>query len=61
MEPGERNTIGLQSKLCLKPLIYKKASMKVLKVLNGVGRGLSEEKNEKVLFLLHNEAPKSQQ
>lgn len=33
----------------------------MLKVLNRVGRGLSEEKNEKVLFLLHNEAPKSQQ
>lgn len=61
MEVGKRNTIGLQSKLSLKPLIYKKASMKVFKVLNWVDRGLSEEKNDKVLSLLHNEVPKSQQ
>lgn len=41
--------------------MYKKASMKVFKALNWVDRGLSEEKNEKVLSVLYGEAPKSQQ
>jgi len=43
-EPGKKNTGGLQSKLNLKPLISKKASMKVFKVLNWVDRAVTEKR-----------------